>query len=155
MDTTKDEINITNNIDETETTELTSAENIKKAINNLNQHTSDLEQRTSIPFEEFLNELVDSPYTVMRDVFQIFYDMIKNYVGEGVDEYPDDPESIQYARYDFSALFVEDVDNPFFADRLFANRLMKLVESLKRGAQQNKIYIFRGPPRLRQKYLPQ
>ncbi|MCK7506299.1 MAG: hypothetical protein MZV70_21075 [Desulfobacterales bacterium] len=45
-----------------------------------------------------------------------------------------------------TALFVHDVDHPFFADRLFANRLVNLVESLKRGAQQNKIYIFRGPP---------
>ena len=32
------------------------------------------------------------------------------------------------------------------ADRLFANRLLNLVDALKRGAQQNKIYIFDGPP---------
>ena len=146
MSITNNEMSTGNDIEEAEAPNLTSAENIKKAINNLNLHTNGLEQRTPIPFEGFLNELVDRPYTVMRDVFQIFYDMIKNYVGEGIDEYPDDPESIQYARYDFNALFVEDVDNPFFADRLFANRLIKLVDSLKRGAQQNKIYIFKGPP---------
>jgi predicted Ser/Thr protein kinase len=57
----------------------------------------------------------------------------------------DDPESIHYALYDCSRLFVEDTDNPFFADRLFANRLIHLVEALKRGTQQNKIYIFEGP----------
>jgi DNA polymerase III delta prime subunit len=38
------------------------------------------------------------------------------------------------------------VDHPFFADRLFANRFMEQVESLRRGTQQNKIYIFDGPP---------
>jgi hypothetical protein len=41
---------------------------------------------------------------------------------------------------------VEGSDYPFFADRLFANRLINLVGALKRGAQQNKIYIFKGPP---------
>jgi hypothetical protein len=66
----------------------------------------------------------------MRNIFQVFHDMMKAYVGEGVDEYPDDPESIQYAYYDCSKLFVEGTDNPFFADRLFANRLVKLVEAL-------------------------
>jgi predicted Ser/Thr protein kinase len=72
--------------------------------------------------------------------------MIKTYVGEGTDEYPDDPESIQYVYYDCSRLFVEGADHPFFADRLFANRLVSLVEAWKRGAQQNKIYMFKGPP---------
>ncbi len=28
----------------------------------------------------------------------------------------------------------------------FANRLVNLVESMKHGSQQNKIYIFNGPP---------
>ena len=83
---------------------------------------------------------------VTREIFQVFHDMVKAYVDEGVDEYPDDPESIHYVHYDCSRLFVEGSDYPFFADRLFANRLIKAVEALKRGAQQNKIYIFEGPP---------
>ncbi len=123
------------------------AENgIKKATQNLNSSMSGLEQRTSLSFEEFLKILVANPAIVMRDVFQVFHDMIKAYVGEGVDEYSDDPESIQYVNYDCSKLFVEGSDYPFFADRLFANRLVKVAEALKRGAQQNKIYIFEGPP---------
>ncbi len=133
--------------EEKRTKEDVSAENsIKKAMLNLNQNMSAKEQRTSIPFEEFLDELVVNPKSVMRNIFQVFHDMMKAYVGEGVDEYPDDPESIQYAYYDCNKLFVEGTDNPFFADRLFANRLVKLVEALKRGTQQNKIYIFKGPP---------
>ena len=107
---------------------------------------SKFERRSSIPFEEFLNELVANPRLVIRNVFQIFHDMIKSYVGDGIEEYPDDPESIHYVLYDCSKLFVEGSDYPFFADRLFANRLISLVEALKRGAQQNKIYIFKGPP---------
>ncbi len=121
-------------------------DSIKKAMSNLNKGMSTQEQRTSIPFEAFLNELVADPKTVMRNIFQVFHDMMKAYIGEGVDEYPDDPESINFAYYDCSKLFVEGTDNPFFADRLFANRLVNLVEALKRGTQQNKIYIFKGPP---------
>ncbi|MGD9176091.1 MAG: hypothetical protein PVF29_18135, partial [Desulfobacterales bacterium] len=121
-------------------------DSIKKAMLNLNQNMSTQEQRTSISFEAFLEELVANPKTVTRNIFQVFHDMMKAYVGEGVDEYPDDPESINFASYDCNKLFVESADNPFFADRLFANRLVKLVEALKRGTQQNKIYIFKGPP---------
>ena len=121
-------------------------DSIQKAMLNLNQNMSTQEQRTSIPFEEFLNELVAYPKTVTRNIFQVFHDMMKAYVGEGIEEYPDDPESIHYVLYDCNKLFVEGSDYPFFADRLFANRLINLVEALKRGAQQNKIHIFKGPP---------
>jgi len=119
---------------------------IKKAMHNLNQHMSGMEQRAAIPFEEFLNEIVAGPTVVIRNVFQAFHDMIKAYVGEGLDEYSDDPESIHYVNYDCSKLFVAGSDHPFFADRLFANRLISLVEAWKRGTQQNKIYLFKGPP---------
>ena len=126
--------------------EVSAEDSIQKAMLNLNQNMSTKEQRTSIPFDAFLNELVAYPKTVTRNIFQVFHDMMNAYVGKGVDEYPDDPESINYANYDCSELFVKGTDNPFFADRLFANRLVKLVEALKRGTQQNKIYIFKGPP---------
>ena len=121
-------------------------ESIKKAMDNLNQSIGDYEQRAPINFEGFLEELVAKPQVVIRNAFQVFHDMMKAYVGEGIEEYPDDPESIHYVLYDCSKLFAEGADYPFFADRLFANRLISLVEALKRGAQQNKIYIFKGPP---------
>ena len=119
---------------------------IKKALDNLNQSIGEFEQRAPIAFEGFLNELAANPHGVIRNAFQVFHDMMKAYVGEGIEEYPDDPESIHYVLYDCSKLFVEGADYPFFADRLFANRLISLVEALKRGAQQNKIYLFKGPP---------
>jgi len=122
------------------------AKSIKTAIHNLNQNLSGQEQRLSVPFEGFLKELAVNPALVIRNVFQVFHDMMKAYVGEGLDEYSDDPESIHFVHYDCSKLFVEGTDHPFFADRLFANRLISLVEAWKRGAQQNKIYLFKGPP---------
>lgn len=121
-------------------------EHILTAMKNLNRSMGDQDQRDPITFDEFLNMLTDSPSLVMRNVFQVFHDMVKSFVEEGSDEYPDDPESINFIHYDFDRLFVEDSDNPFFADRLFANRLVNLVEALKNSAQQNKIYIFKGPP---------
>ena len=114
-------------------------------MQHLNWDTGEWDQRTPIPFEEFLSVLAAKPQAVIRNVFQVFHDMIKAYVGEGIDEHPDDPESINFVYYDCSRLFIEGSDHPFFADRLFANRLINLVEALKRGAQQNKIYIFEGP----------
>jgi predicted Ser/Thr protein kinase len=119
---------------------------IKKAMQHLNKSMGKWDQRTPVPFNEFLKILSAGPHEVVRNVFQLFHDMVKSYIEEGVDEYPDDPESIHYANYDCTRLFAEGADHPFFADRLFANRLVNLVEALKRGAQQNKIYIFEGPP---------
>ena len=120
-------------------------DSVLEAMDNLNRSMSEQEQRESIPFAEFLGELTTTPTSVMRNIFQMLHDMIHSYVGQGLDEYLDDPESISYVCYDCSKLFIEGADHPFFADRLFANRLINLVESMKRGAQQNKIYIFKGP----------
>ncbi|MFP4305875.1 MAG: serine protein kinase PrkA [Desulfococcaceae bacterium] len=121
-------------------------ENVRRAIDNLNRSMSERDQPALMTFQDFLNRMTEDPYRVLRNIFQSFYDMIHFYVEEGVDEYPNDPESIRYLHYDCERLFVADSDHPFFADRLFANRLMNRIESLKRGAQQNKIYVFDGPP---------
>jgi len=121
-------------------------EKVKKAIDNLNLRMTDRSRRPPIPFAGFLQELADRPTQVLRNVFQVFHDMITYSLGAGFDEYPEDPESIHYVDYDCSKLFECDTDRPFFADRLFANRMVNLVESMKRGSQQNKIYIFNGPP---------
>ncbi len=121
-------------------------EDISTALRNLDLNLGDQNPLPMVPFEQFLEIFRSKPETVTRNVFQIFHDMVKDYVGEGTDEYPDDPESIHFILYDFNRLFVEGSDHPFFADRLFGNRFMAHVESLKRGTQQNKIYIFDGPP---------
>ena len=121
-------------------------ENVEKAMQSLDSHIDEPNQSSLIPFEKFITALSDNPSVAIRNVFQTFFDMIKSYISEGVDEYPDDPESIGFVKYDCSRLFVEGSNRPFFADRLFANRLVKQVDALKGGVQQNKIYIFEGPP---------
>jgi predicted Ser/Thr protein kinase len=121
-------------------------ENIKLALQHLDKIISEQDQHAPICFQDFIKIMSVRPSRVLRNVFQVFHDMMTSYVGEGVDEYPDDPESINFINYDCSKLFVEGADHPFFADRLFANRLINQVDALKRGAQQNKIYIFDGPP---------
>jgi predicted Ser/Thr protein kinase len=121
-------------------------EKIELALQHLDKAISEQDQRTPISFQEFIKIMSERPSHILRNIFQVFHDMMMAYVGEGVDEYPDDPESINFINYDCSKLFVEGADHPFFADRPFANRLINQVEALKRGAQQNKIYIFDGPP---------
>ena len=124
---------------------ISDKEHIHKAMGNFDRLMAVGDQGAMLTFDEYLAELSTHPYAVIRNIFQIFHDMVTSYVGKGRDEYPDDPESISFVCYDCSKLFIEGADHPFFADRLFANRLIKLVEAMKRSAQQNKIYIFKGP----------
>lgn len=104
------------------------------------------EKRKVMSFEEYLELVRNEPPRMLRNIFQLFYDMVKSRVVEGKDEHPDDPESIGFVEYDCSQLFVKGADNPFFADRLFANRFVRRqVESLRQGFQQNRIYAYEGP----------
>ncbi|MBN1652847.1 MAG: serine protein kinase PrkA [Deltaproteobacteria bacterium] len=123
-----------------------SNKSINIALQNLSLKMKDMGPGPTLTFEEFLRETLEKPSVIIRNVFQVFHDLVSTYLGEGVDEYPDDPESIHYVFYDCSKLFVEGTDRPFFADRLFANKLMHLIRALKQGSQQNQIYIFNGPP---------
>lgn len=109
-------------------------------------NTTGSDQRRPFAFEAFVELMDDNPKILFRNIFQVFHDMVKGHLGEGIDDYPDDHESIAFYEYDCASLFTEGVDHPFFADRIFANRLMDLVNALKRSSQQNKIYIFDGPP---------
>ena len=108
-------------------------DNIQKAMRHIDIADKGTTIGKAVPFEEFLKDVQKSPASMIRNVFQVFHDMFVEYVGEGLDEYPNDPESIQYVSYDCSRLLVEDADHPFFADRLFANRLVKIVRALRSG----------------------
>lgn len=120
-------------------------ESVDHVITSLYQKIKEREHGQSLPYHEFMTFAAENPNIVFRNIFQRLYDMIKSHVGDGVDEYPDDPESIKYAYYDCNSLLVEGADHPFFADRLFANRLMNLINSFRQGIPQNRIYIFEGP----------
>jgi predicted Ser/Thr protein kinase len=119
---------------------------IETVLKQLSRTIVEREKGGVISFEEYMKLVAEQPISIVRNVFQIFHDMVLSSVTEGVDEYPDDPESINYSNYDTRRLFVENSDRPFFADRLFANRLLNHVSAMKSGARQNKIYIFEGPP---------
>ncbi len=115
------------------------------ALENLGANLKWERRYLPIPFEEFLDIVSKNPKTTFRDIFQLFYDMMHFYVPEGTEEYPNDPENIGYRKYDFSKL-LEESDNPFFADRLLANRLMNLVSGFREGSPSHKIILFEGPP---------
>lgn len=97
----------------------------------------------TVSWEEFLKLLNKEPFKLLRNIFQYNSDMIDYYVGEGINEYPEDPESINYVYYDMSKLFQRTYE-PFFSDRLFSNRFMNTFSNLKNN-RQNKIYLFKGP----------
>lgn len=118
---------------------------LSKAMEVVSRNNGGWEQQPTLSYMDFLHQFVENPARVARNVYQVYRDMIKTFICEGHDEYAEDPESIEYLNFNCNRLFVENSDRPFFADRLFANRLMKHVDSLGVGAQQNKIYIFEGP----------
>jgi predicted Ser/Thr protein kinase len=111
----------------------------------LDENIIDYKRLKPISFEEFLNVLTAQPSRVLRNIFQTFHDMIKSYVNESEDAISTNVDELIFTNYDCSRLFVEDSENPYFTDMLFANRFMKQMEYLRHGAQQNRIYIFHGP----------
>jgi len=91
-----------------ETTDAKPTPNIEKAMQQIQRAHATLDHEFPIAFRAFLERVIQQPGAMIRNVFQYFHDMVKAYVGTGVDEYPDDPESIKYVDYDCTRLFVED-----------------------------------------------
>ena len=104
------------------------------------------ERRDPISFNDFLYSTTKNPVHVLRDIFQLFHDMLHHYVPEGKDDFKLSEHSTGFVKYDCSNLFVNGVDSPFFADRLFANRLMNLADGFRKSTQRNNIILFEGPP---------
>ncbi len=119
--------------------------NIREIITLLDRKLRQEERGNQVTFNEFLAKLSDDPILVLRNIFQLFNNMVHHYIREE-DEYKDDPESISYKTIICDDLLVDGADTPFFADLPLANRILRLADSFKEGAQQNKIYIFMGPP---------
>ncbi len=124
-----------------------SNKNIKSndIINLLDRKLKRYEEGSIIPFNEFLSKSREQPLLYYRNVFQLFSDMIYRYLVVE-DEYKDDPENISYKTINCDNLLVENTDTPFFADLPLANRLLRLADSFREGTQQNKVYVFIGPP---------
>lgn len=117
-----------------------------EALIRLGQSLKDEERRLPMSFNGFLNLASRKPRHVFRNVFQLFYDMVQHYVVTVDDGKRKDDETVGFINYDFSNLFEKDCDDPFFADRLFTNRFMKLATDIKQASQNNRIFLFEGPP---------
>ncbi|MBI3038446.1 serine protein kinase PrkA [bacterium] len=113
----------------------------EKVIENLTLNKS----FKSLKLEGFLNEFSHSGQLILRNIFQLFNDMVHFYMREVKEEFPFDSELVGFFNYNFDDLFINKTEKPFFADRLFANRLVNLANSFRMSAARNKIYIFKGP----------
>jgi len=122
------------------------AAKLEKTLRNLSNELKINDLYDKINFDDFLFLASRKPELVFRDIFKFFHDMIHFYVPEGQDDYKVTDESVGFVNYNFYQLFVQGCDDPFFADRLFANRFMNLVNSFGNGLQNNKIILFEGPP---------
>ncbi len=118
----------------------------QQVIELLNAGIAEYEKHKALSFQQFLVFLEKNPSQILRNIFQVFHDMMMSYVVDVSDNaLPDDPDTFNFTEYDCSKLFVEGSESPYFTDRLFANRLMQHMEKLRHGSQQNRIYIFHGP----------
>jgi predicted Ser/Thr protein kinase len=119
---------------------------LENMLTSLSEDIRKKEPRIPLTFDNFLYEASINPEQVFRNIFQLFHDMSVHFIGSGEDEYETSEDSIGFVKYECNKLFVENCDDPFFADRLFANRFMNLVQGFKKGIQNNRIYLFEGPP---------
>ena len=120
-------------------------QSVTNTLEKLFRKIGESEHLPPITLKEFLDLSADRPHLIFRNIFELFHNMITTSVGNGVEEYPDDPDFRDFVYYDCSKLFVDGMTRPFFADRIFANRLINNFASHAGGAQQNRIYIFQGP----------
>ncbi len=86
---------------------------LTKAMGNLEKTEAEFKKFPVLSFTDFLQQVIQYPDRIIRNVFQLYSDMVDTFVGAGTDEYGDDPESIRFLQYDFSALFVEGSDRAF------------------------------------------
>src|SRR6056297_3190743 len=92
-----------------------------------------LDQSKTQSFWDFQDELWKDSRRCLRSVFQLFSDMITTYMEKTEDAHLGDPERLGYDPYDSSKLFREEVDEPFFSDLLFDNKLVQKAQVFKSG----------------------
>ena len=122
------------------------SENLHEALEQLSKHLVEKERLKPIPFRNFLELIVENPYSTFRDIFQVFHDMVHFYVKEHKERSKNLFAESYFKNYNCYPLLQDGCDNPFFADRLFANRFMNLVNGFKDGTRTNQIVLFDGPP---------
>lgn len=117
-----------------------------KIENLLKNLRDDLIDYSKVPFSfnDFIFQLNRRPQIVLRNVYNIFSDMVWHYVKR----LPPDKNASKSAflKYDMNKLFVDDTENPFYSDMIFSAHFMEMVNSISKGVQTNRIYLFEGPP---------
>lgn len=116
-----------------------------EALMNLAHKIKAQEHKDVLLFNDFLHLLSTEPEKVLRDVFRLFHDMVHHYIKYPPEQTSEINREIGFVDYNTEGLFVHNCEYPFFADRLFANRLVNLTTALKKGLQYNRIYLFEGP----------
>lgn len=117
-----------------------------EALIHLSDNLKDRLHRKSMVFNDFLYQASEDPAYIFRDIYQVFYDMIHYYIKEEHYKGSIPFQMQELVDYDCSALFEKGCDHPFFADRMFVQRLLLLANSVKSGTQNNYIFLFEGPP---------
>ena len=109
---------------------------MSKALESLKKHQGSWERRPVISFADFLQEVITHPERNIRNVYQIYVDMINAFICEGVDEYINDAESINYLDYNCNRLFVEGSDRPAKLENQQARlELLKTLTSRTNGCR--------------------
>ncbi len=119
------------------------SEQLENLLKNLHDNLTDY---SKIPFSlnDLLFQLNRRPQIVLRDAFQLFSDAVNYYVKPVKRRQPETKSSL--LKYNFNDLLVMNTESPFFSDMLFANRFMEMVNTMRKGVQTNRIYLFEGPP---------
>lgn len=119
------------------------SDKIENLLKNLRDDLTDY-SKVPFTFNDFIFQLNRRPQTVLRNVYNIFSDMVWHYVKR----LPPDKKASKSTllKYDMRKLFVENTENPFYADLIFSARFMEMVNSISKGVQTNRIYLFEGPP---------
>ncbi len=108
---------------------------LSKAMGNLENCRGQLSQSPIISFHEFLQEVIDNPQRVIRNVYQVYTDMADSLVCDGIDEYGDDPESIGFLKYDCSQTFCQRCRQGFFCRPAFCQSFDAPCRQFQSGRQ--------------------
>ncbi len=120
-----------------------SAEKIEALLTSLHDNLTDY-SKVPFSFNDFIFQLNRRPLVILRDIFQLFSDMVNHYVK--IIPKSTKNKNKPLPRYITAGLFEKDCESPFFADMLFANRFMEMANAMRKGVQINRIYLFEGPP---------
>ena len=63
---------------------------LTNAMSSLAEHAGQFHRRAIFSYGEFLQEVIKHPEQSVRNVYQVYADMINTYIRDGNDDYADD-----------------------------------------------------------------